>query len=146
MTNETIQKNVLGMMDGSVFGENVSDYGKEHGRLDYRTMAEIVGDMILANNLIRNTYEVGYWDIENGTDYNEEEDYYEDIYQFYIITDSGAEWLEAHTDEIVYYNEELDLYVWGITHWGTSWDYVLSDVELIECETFEQLSKINYGF
>lgn len=146
MTNETMQKNVLGMMDGSVFGQNVSDYGKEHGRLDYRTMAEIVGDMILANNLIRNTYEVGYWDMENGTDYNEEEDYYEDVYQFYIITDSGAEWLETHTDEIVYYNEELDLYVWGITHWGTSWDYVLSDVELIECETFDQLCKINHGF
>ena len=29
-----------------------------------------------------------------------------------------------HTDEPVFHDEELDLYVWGITHFGTSWDYV----------------------
>ena len=34
------------------------------------------------------------------------------------------------TDEIVYYNEELDMYVWGITHYGTSWDYVLTDIAI----------------
>ena len=38
--------------------------------------------------------------------------------------------LEELTDEIVYYNSALDLYLWGITHFGTSWDYVLTDVEL----------------
>ena len=35
--------------------------------------------------------------------------------------------LKAH--EIVYYSEELDLYIWGVTHYGTSWDYVLTDIK-----------------
>lgn len=24
----------------------------------------------------------------------------------------------------------MDIYLWGITHFGTSWDYVLTDIEL----------------
>lgn len=58
-----------------------------------------------------------------------------EIYQWYIISGSGAQILEENTNEILYYNEELDIYVWGVTHWGTSWDYVLTS---IPCETYEQ--------
>ena len=25
-----------------------------------------------------------------------------------------------------------DLYIWGVTHWGTSWDYVLTDIRYNE--------------
>lgn len=53
-----------------------------------------------------------------------------EIFQYYIISSNGADILEQYTDEIVYYNEELDMYVWGVTHWGTSWDYVLTDIKL----------------
>ncbi len=71
----------------------------------------------------------------------EYEDYYEyfeqnkdmyDIYQWYIISDSGAQFLMRETDEIVLYDEELDVYVWAVTHYGTSWDYVLTGIELRE--------------
>jgi DNA repair exonuclease SbcCD ATPase subunit len=58
------------------------------------------------------------------------EAHYEDIYQYFIISDNGAEILKNWTDEIVMYNEELDMYVWCVTHYGTSWDYVLTDIEL----------------
>lgn len=53
-----------------------------------------------------------------------------DIFQYYIISDSGANILESMTDEIVFYNETLDMYVWGVTHWGTGWDYVLTNIKL----------------
>lgn len=53
-----------------------------------------------------------------------------EIYQYYIIDSWGAEILENWTDEIVFYNEELDMYIWGVTHWGTSWDYVLTDIKI----------------
>ena len=43
----------------------------------------------------------------------------------------GATILCELTDEIVFYNEDLDLYIWAIDHWGTGWDYVLTDVKLI---------------
>lgn len=55
-----------------------------------------------------------------------------EIFQYYIISDEGADILKRETNEIVYYNEELDMYVWGVTHWGTSWDHVLTDIALEE--------------
>ena len=58
----------------------------------------------------------------------EEQDYTDEIYQYYIVDCSGAEILRE-ANEIVFYNEELDMYVWGVTHWGTSWDYVLTDIK-----------------
>lgn len=64
----------------------------------------------------------------------EEQDDPDEIFQYYIISGQGAEILEDYTNEIVFYNSELDLYVWGVTHWGTSWDYVLTD---IPCEVDE---------
>lgn len=54
-----------------------------------------------------------------------------EIFQYFIISDAGASILEDYTNEIVFYNYELDMYVWGVTHYGTSWDYVLTD---IQCE------------
>lgn len=129
------EKNVqLEMYDGKVWGHKVSQYGLEYKKLDYRTLAEMVGDMVMCNNIRELFYnsEIGEFYLENGNDYNEEEDYYEDIYQYFIISGHGAEILEKYTDEIVYYNETLDMYVWGITHFGTSWDYVLTDIDIVE--------------
>lgn len=110
-----------------VFGETVSNYGLENGYLDYYTLSKIVGDRILNNDILVYT---GFenWDLYNGLEDDEDCD---KIYQYYIISDNGAKFLEEYTNEIMFYNEGLDLYLWGITHFGTSWDYVLTDIELI---------------
>lgn len=123
----------INMYDGRVFGEKVSDYGLKEGYLDYRTLSKIVGDCIL-NNQIRSCGEYYDWELVNGEEgYLENEEwYYYDVYQEYIITEAGYEFLKEYTDEIVYYNEVLDLYLWGITHFSTSWDYVLTDIKLVE--------------
>ena len=174
-------------------GNEASDYAKENGFLDYATLAKAF-DAVLNNGIIQATSDIGYWDIENGSeeyyedsngnrytydekeekveeleakireyedtinevmerdeDYEEnhvyiamnenisrideeievlEEAHYEEIYQYYIISDNGAEILKDYTNEIIFYNEALDMYVWGVTHWGTSWDYVLTDIRL----------------
>lgn len=60
----------------------------------------------------------------------EEETGNDEIYQYYIISNNGAEILKYWTNEIVFYNEELNMYVWGVTHLGTRWDYVLTDIKL----------------
>ena len=73
-------------------------------------------------------------DIENlQTQINEleeeqENSYNAEIYQYYIVSSQGAEILKE-INEIVFYNEELDMYIWGITHYGTSWSYVLTDIK-----------------
>lgn len=55
--------------------------------------------------------------------------YYDEVFQYFIISDNGAEILKRETHELVWYIPELDVYVWGITHYGTSWDYVLTEIE-----------------
>lgn len=114
--------------DGKVYGFEVSRYGLENGYLDYQTLSKIVGDSVM-NNAIVPYLGFDEWELTNGCEENE--DGYYDIFQYYIITDSGARFLEENTDEIVYYHNELDMYVWGITHFGTGWDYVLTDIKLV---------------
>lgn len=59
----------------------------------------------------------------------EEQEYsYPEVFQWYIISDNGADILKDYTNELVYYCETLDVYVWGVTHYGTAWDYVLTDI------------------
>ena len=115
------------------YGNEISEYGRKHGYVDYRTLAKSF-DAVLNNDIINKTSDIGYWDVINGSEYDEETDSYVDIFQYYIISSQGAEILQRETEEIVFYNEELDMYVWGITHFGTAWDYVLTD---IECEIEE---------
>lgn len=109
------------MYDGKVWGYEVSEHGREKGYLDYRTLANMLEDCIL-NNIIRSET-MEDWEIVAG-------EFDEMIMQDYIISKYGCEVLKEYTDEIVFYNEKLDVYVWGVTHWGTSWEYELTDVKL----------------
>lgn len=161
-------------------GNEVSNYGQEHGYIDYATLAKAF-DAVLNNNIIsatgwenweqengfvdnseeieeleeqREQIETVLADIDNGLtedidpeetdrmrerleeieqeigELEEEQDYPPEIFQYYIIDSRGAEILEDYTDEIVFYNDNLDMYVWGVTHCGTSWDYVLTDIKI----------------
>lgn len=105
-----------------VYGVEVSDYGLENGYLDYLTLAKIIGPCILNNYLRAETMED--WEIVAG-DLGES-----DIYQDYIISEYGYEFLAENTDELVFYNERLHAYIWGVSHFGTGWDYVLTDIRL----------------
>ena len=134
------------------YGKKVSAYALENGYVDYRTLADVVEDCVLCNAMADrygNTLEwvsgemFRYYDIDDGyeeiTREEAEEREWEDIeqevidiYQWYIISDLGAQFLMRETDEIIMHDEELDVYVWCITHWGTSWGYVLTSIELEE--------------
>lgn len=52
----------------------------------------------------------------------------ESIYQTYAITPEGARYLFNHTGEIISYSEKLDLFLWHISHYGTSWTHVYTMV------------------
>lgn len=71
----------------------------------------------------QNELEDKIYELENETDERE-------IFQYYIVDDNGADILKRETNEILFYNEELDMYLWGVTHYGTSWDYVLTDISI----------------
>lgn len=112
-------------------GNEASDYAKENGYLDYATLAKAF-DAVLNNEIMQKTAEIGYWEQISGFGEEDENgDYYEpEIYQYFIISDAGAEIIENYTNDPLFYNEELDMYVWGVTHYGTAWTHVLTDIKL----------------
>lgn len=124
---------------GSTFcGNEASDYAKENGYLDYATFAKAF-DAVMNNDIISKTYDIGYWEQENGfLDNSEEEESQLEIFQYFIVSNNGAEIIKQYTNDPLFYNEELDMYVWGVTHCGTSWDHVLTDI-MLNCgeEAFE---------
>lgn len=111
------------LYNGKAFDHEVSKYGLEHGYLDYLTLSKIVGDCILNNTIREETGED--WDVVAG-------EFDKAIFQDYIISESGYKFLEEYTDELVLYNYILDVYVWAVTHFGTSLDYVLTDIKLVK--------------
>ena len=101
----------------------VSDYGLKKGYLDYQALAGIVGDCILNNTVRAETMED--WDMVSG-------EFKEMVFQDYTISEQGYRFLEDLTDELVFYNEKLDIYIWAVTHYGTAWSHALTDIKLVK--------------
>lgn len=151
------------------YGNPISDYGIEHGYVDYATLAKAF-DAVLNNDIMNLTYDIGSWEqvsgiIDNQDEIDEleekkeeleeesennpsqileneiynlndritklesEQDDDPEVFQWFIVDDWGARLLQD-INEIVYYNETLDMYLWGVTHYGTSWDYVLTSIKI----------------
>lgn len=148
------------------YGNAISEYGMENGRVDYATLAKCF-DAVLNNYIMNLTYDIGSWEqvsgiIDNADEIEEleekrdeleeenennpsqiieneineqieelerEQDDGPEVFQWFIVDDWGARLLQD-IDEVVYYNEKLDMYLWGVTHYGTSWDYVLTSIEI----------------
>lgn len=116
--------------------------------ISYEELARRVGDMILANHLpneIDDNWMYGLieqplmrkhlddFDRDNGVSDDDEDAerstvYDREIYQTYIITERGAEYLFNYTAELISYSEKLDLWFWHIGHWGTAWSGVHTTV------------------
>ena len=141
------------------YGHEVSDYGKEKGYVDYRTLASAFA-AVMNNNIMSDLENAGFYfdPVQDGSsDYSDEIDELREaadalrdqatektdaaddleaeqdppeIFQFFIVDDAGAEIIQKWTDNPLFYCESLDMYIWGVTHWGTSWDYVLTDIRI----------------
>ena len=115
---------------GHFCGTELSDFDKKEGYVSYATLSKAMGSLVLCNKIVG--VDEGL-ELENGDDYDEETECYVDIYQYYIIDENGVRILENYApNEIVYYSEVLDVYVWGVTHWGTSWSIVPTEISIDE--------------
>ena len=115
------------------YGNEVSQYGQQEGYVDFRTLAKC-GDMVLCNDITKlffGSINGEYVEPQLINGFDEDESTLE-IFQYYIIDSGLARILEKWTNEIVYYIEPLDIYIWGITHFGTSCDYVLTNIKIEE--------------
>lgn len=148
------------MKKGLLKNEKMGDYEKEQGFASYKTIVDYyIGDIVLCNN-IANIDESVYENInleniekyynENDEEITEEEYYSNDnaycdnsipeIYQYYLCNIS--KWEEKELKEmgiILSYSDKLECDVLCVDHWGTSWDYVLTNVKLFD--TYEDLEK-----
>lgn len=93
-------------------------------RLEFLTDEEIEEAQMLQEEICSIQEQIEELEEEQERLYNQE------IFQYYIVSDQGAEMIKQYTEDPLFYNETLDMYVWGITHYGTAWSYVLTDVKL----------------
>lgn len=121
-------ENTIEMYGGKIYGVAVSEYGLEKGYLDFRTLANIIEDCILNNSVRDRT--MSDWEIVAG-------EFDDMVMSDYIISKRGYEFLKEYTDELVFYNDHLDIYIWAVTRWGTSWDYELTNTKLVEMDPNE---------
>ena len=79
---------IVRMYDGKVFGHEASDYAKEKGYLDYKTLVHMLEDLIL-NNTVREAT-LGEWEIVAGN-------FDEMVMQNFIISRYSYEILKDYT-------------------------------------------------
>ncbi len=106
--------------------KDLNEYEKSNKRLSYKNLFYDNDNLILCNNIIK---DLEFLEQVNGA---HEEEEYQEIFQYFIINDSTARRLIDNTDEIIYYHNKLDIYILGVTHYGTGWSYVLTDFKLID--------------
>lgn len=53
----------------------------------------------------------------------------QEVYQYFIIGDRDAEYFERYTNYPIYYNDEADMYLIGIDHYGMSWSFFFTTAE-----------------
>ena len=129
-----------------VKNEDLNEYEKENNKISYKTLVnKLFTDMILCNDIVKlfcTELNGRYTEPEFvvGCDYNEEYEENIDVYQYFIVDFTSYTYeyiLKKYAEQlgneiILYYIEELDLYILGVTHFGTGWDYVLTDIEPTE--------------
>ena len=122
--------------------EELNEQEKKYNKVSFKRLVnKLFTDMILCNDITKLFYadingKYSEIDFEIGTDYDEENDKYIDVYQYFIVDFSNYTYslFEKYREQlgnefILYYLEELGLYILGVTHFGTGWDYVLTNIE-----------------
>lgn len=73
---------------------------------------------------------MGEWELVNGSlYYDDDERKPKCICQCFIVDSRALDCLKE-ANEIVFYDEELDLYIWAVTHCGMSWEGVLTSIKI----------------
>ena len=111
--------------------EDLNEYERKNNKISYRRLIERLGRVWLFNNAPQlSEYD---FEFEVNNDYDEENDEYIDIYQYYLI-DINPYLIEKLQDlkckdVIIAWSEKLENHVLFVDHFGTSWDYVLTSIE-----------------
>lgn len=115
--------------------EDLNEEEKRRNKISYRRLINRISNNIW---LFNNAPKLSEYDFEFvlNSDYDEENDEYFDIYQYYLI-DINPYMIEKLNDIkckdlIIAWSDALEEYVLFVDHFGTSWDYVMTDIEPTE--------------
>ena len=114
--------------------EDLNEEEKRTNRISYRRLIERIGNVWLFNQAPK----LSNYDFEFvlNSDYNEERDEYIEIYQYYLIDIDDFMLKKLNDlkckDLIIAWSDTLEEYVLLVDHFGTSWDYVMTDIEPTE--------------
>jgi len=118
---------------------NFEDLNEEEQRtnsISYARLIDRVCNNLILCNKITEIDDLLYDNIVIGEIYDEANDQYIDIYQYFIIDidDYTIEQLKdlKCNDLIIAYSETLEQYILMVDHYGTSWDYVMTSIEPTE--------------
>ena len=118
--------------------KGLSEEERKYNKASYkRVIDRYIDNMIQCDTYFQNNFE--NMELYSGSDYDEESDSYADIFQTFIINGDIDLFVKYMPDEIIYYDSVNDWYILGVTHWGTSWSYVLTDLDLTT--DFEEVYK-----
>ena len=96
--------------------ENLTGEQSERGNME--TLGKAVSG-VLNNKIMEKSATYGIeWELVNGT----EEDAC-DVCQYYIISEDAANLLmKKDAEQVIFYSDALDMYVWGVMTYGAPWE------------------------
>ena len=119
---------------GLLKNDKMGNYEKERGYASYKTVIDIyISDIVLCNEIAK---------LDDSIFYNVNKNFDEEteIYQYFLCNLSEYEQEKlTNCGIILSYSDMLDCDVLMVDHFGTSWDYVLTDVKLFD--NYEYLIK-----
>lgn len=123
-------ENKIELSEINWFKDNLNEHELKSGYVSYKHVVErFIGDIVLCNNITEVDPECIYNELV-GSLYDEEEDEYTDVFQWYLcnLSEFDIKFLNKldQDDIIIVHSDLLDIDVLCVTHFGTSWDYVLT--------------------
>lgn len=131
------------MKNGDVIHiDEVSEMARKKNRLDYASMIAWCTEGYMVGLSVSPWKMAEDWEKQTERDFDcfadaeqeeQDEDWYaEEVFQWFIIGDAAAEFFVHYTNELICYSEELDMYLLGVTHFGTAWSGVMTEWKLEE--------------
>ena len=106
----------------NLFTQDMIDTETKTKYVTYGELAKNVGTMIFCEEMDRRYRNYINMKYKNRHGLSQEEiDLLVKVYHWYIITKEAAEYLQRETDELVYYDQELNVYAWGIVNGDSDW-------------------------
>lgn len=125
-----------------VYLRDVSEMARERKRLDYGSMIALCTEGHMVWLSVSPWKMAEDWEKQTERDFDcfadadeeeqDEDEADEEVFQWFIIGDEAAYMFSQLTNELIYYSESLDMYLLGVTHFGTAWSGVMTEWKLEE--------------